>query len=856
MKKWMLFFGLMLAVSAGVAEQVALFKPVDLAAAATLASVSSESTTNKLWNFDDSTPLFDGTAETGTRVYGGMSSSVTVGPIADSPVISLNSDKLVVSVSGGAGYVATIKGLLLWEKGDFLTGSDLTYGFDGTTNSSLSVDMFRHYGNAQWVIRDEDLYYISDVSFTGSGVSSLSGDDAVQWASWDPAANSGADFASVPSSGFASRTFSNVTAVGLYYEGSRNADLVMQFTMNDGGFAADLVVVPEPSIDAVTKFYADFDSATAQDLKVLADNVARGTALDAGTTVGSWTNVTNPNTAFKIVDDGSGNKGLVYDDGGLIADNLILEGHFDSSQDLLSDGTVTTVSFKWMKTDVGGGGGEYAYFEVCNQAGNIVAGLRWDDGTAVGGPITHSENNHVGYSDFTPVFDVDEDQPSDTDPYDPADMISVNMDFTEGSVVYRIDVDLDGIDDLVSTNSILDRGNIENFLLSVKSNNETQHQGAWVDDIWVYSWDNSPPPVSLGSNTVLAVNYSGDTNEVSVLRGYSLSNDSARVFYFDDTVPFFDGNAATGQKIYGGWSGVINTGVFTTADPSISNAGRLNAAVRSDTGIGIGNVLLIWDQDNFINGSSSDTLGFDTTSNSVLSANLFRNDGDAYFVIREGSTYYVSDQAKSLGIVSLAGSDGGKWAAWDPTANGGADFASLPTSGYSARIFSNVTAVGVVSVDYEWPVVGTSSRFTIEGTDQGFAARLITITEGGTPYEDWAAGYPTLTGGPTDDDDGDGLKNLAEYALGGNPTNGIADGGVATVAIAGDVFEVIHARRTDDSSLTYYLELSDSLVPASWTNSGYTVSGTNVTGGTFDYVTNQVPAADIQKFIRLMIESN
>ncbi len=93
-----------------------------------------------------------------------------------------------------------------------------------------------------------------------------------------------------------------------------------------------------------------------------------------------------------------------------------------------------------------------------------------------------------------------------------------------------------------------------------------------------------------------------------------------------------------------------------------------------------------------------------------------------------------------------------------------------------------------------------------------------------------------------------------EYALGGDPTDGILDGEIPTTTMLGATMEYVYDMRTDDSSLTYYLELTDNLVIGTWTNMGYTVTGTNVSGGLFDQVTNSVPTTDPQKFIRLTVE--
>ena len=57
-----------------------------------------------------------------------------------------------------------------------------------------------------------------------------------------------------------------------------------------------------------------------------------------------------------------------------------------------------------------------------------------------------------------------------------------------------------------------------------------------------------------------------------------------------------------------------------------------------------------------------------------------------------------------------------------------------------------------------------------------------------------------------------------------------------------------------DPALIYTVETCTDLVIGSWTNVGYSILGTNVTGGTYNDVTNSVPIVDLQSYIRLKLE--
>lgn len=130
-----------------------------------------------------------------------------------------------------------------------------------------------------------------------------------------------------------------------------------------------------------------------------------------------------------------------------------------------------------------------------------------------------------------------------------------------------------------------------------------------------------------------------------------------------------------------------------------------------------------------------------------------------------------------------------------------------------------------------------------------------------TKYDFWSNDH-SLTGGPEDDDDADGVTNLYEYGLGGDPTDPNDLGypiqfGITEIE-SSDWFIFTHPQLSDpESGILYVLELSEDL--ENWQLDGseiYSISSDGYAVG-LDQVSHRISmTGKPQQFMRLIIETN
>jgi hypothetical protein len=122
-------------------------------------------------------------------------------------------------------------------------------------------------------------------------------------------------------------------------------------------------------------------------------------------------------------------------------------------------------------------------------------------------------------------------------------------------------------------------------------------------------------------------------------------------------------------------------------------------------------------------------------------------------------------------------------------------------------------------------------------------------------YDVWAESWGIDIGALTNDVEPDGLINLHEYALGGNPTIDDAASVMPVFQPLENHFYYTHNERTDDPTLAYTVEYTTNLLSNSWTTNDVEFFGSVAFSNHWKAVTNRVPMlGKPQEFIRLKIE--
>ena len=222
---------------------------LNVSTAVSVRDISSSNGNYMIWNYSTNTALFNGSAAESTKVYGGFQHYSSNGTLAaGNQQISVSggvggANRLAINANVGSGGSRST-GVVFWDKNDFLAGNTDSdeVRFDASGSLSMFIPNVTDATDYRWVIRNGDVFYVSNAKLSADTTNILSGTDSVLWAEWDPSI----DFTIIPSSGYTTSTldFTDVTAIGIYFDASR-PNAIGRFRID--GFVANLNVVPEPA---------------------------------------------------------------------------------------------------------------------------------------------------------------------------------------------------------------------------------------------------------------------------------------------------------------------------------------------------------------------------------------------------------------------------------------------------------------------------------------------------------------------------------------------------------------------------------------------------------------------------------
>ena len=421
----------------------------------------------------------------------------------------------------------------------------------------------------------------------------------------------------------------------------------------------------------------------------------------------------------------------------------------------------------------------------------------------------------------------------------------------------------------------------ENDNLVVNANPQTDAAGTGENGVqWElgsFGFDENNP--ILAQNAILGSSNSAQQtnwwNGASVYGALQLDgtypDPDPSIDYEANTESNFNSAALSVARTSGGdgfkiqWNGDFYPGVGEVAGEDYKN-GRYAAG---DVATG----LFVWKSDEFLGGEAGSTYEM-TSLNDVLKANVaFKPQADnvlasgsVRFVIKENDQYYISyantftEQADDSEVVRQATATA--WFPFDPLTS----ITAVDTTTNATQATLELTDVQAFGV-WMQATVATNTGYRLYpriGIDS-FAAGAIVNTPTAASrktawFSEFVAGMGELTG-DADDADGDGVKNIIEYAFGGNPTNASNKGNQPTTGViesgSSNMFEFIYFERSDAAQrgLTTSIKATDNLIftPFADASSFEVSSGPSEHAG-YNAVTNHVPMDSNVKFIRVDVD--
>jgi hypothetical protein len=408
----------------------------------------------------------------------------------------------------------------------------------------------------------------------------------------------------------------------------------------------------------------------------------------------------------------------------------------------------------------------------------------------------------------------------------------------------------------------------------------------WGEVRWVYDFAameiREPGGIVLnfGGDYVAAITNASSTVNVATTGDYDFdgsADDTARSVTFGTVwSPTASGNWLTpagksGPNLRYGKS-VAN--LDSATDPSggfrydriASHTSPNTVQVSGDNGVGTTTNMSMasafyYDKADFLNGwGTIADLAFDTTGEISIDFDIERQIGEGRALVRNGTGWYLSADA----LIGAAANGGtltifpatSDFYPFDPSGDMLMFDTDNPGAPVSGATLTNITAIGLHMQHRHYD--GTSPWIPYEFFTSFIASIDDPVTAAGW-YAAWSQLYPSHDMKAVSDPDGDGVNNLLEYALGGDPTLSDVNMLAEQTEISAAEFVYVYNRRLDWEArgLSYAVQANTNLLSnESWTTDGVLESGFEAGPLGFESVTNTVLMDADEKFLRLQIEMN
>jgi fibronectin-binding autotransporter adhesin len=302
--------------------------------------------------------------------------------------------------------------------------------------------------------------------------------------------------------------------------------------------------------------------------------------------------------------------------------------------------------------------------------------------------------------------------------------------------------------------------------------------------------------------------------------------------------------------------------LFTTNNFGTTGAGIMDITINSGiVEIGGGITLTQNSGSAFVNNGtfSWKSTANQTISNIISGTGALTQNGSGTLTLTNDNTY-TGDTTVNAGTLKIAKAYLANTSAIIMGATGKLDLNFDESGGAVTDTVASLTINGVLQPDGIYGATGSGAT-TINDTNFAGVGTL-TVGAGGNPYTTWAGGFSGFTSTTgTLDFENDGIQNLLEFVLGGNPTTNDSPSIRPTVGASGSDL-IVTFNRTDLSEtqpVTVKVQTSPDLL--TWTDfatigaingSGYTVSENAAAADTI--IVTIPKAAATKKFARVTAE--